>query len=154
MEAKAIEAIKRKHATKTKLRPTKAEHAEMVQNNLQIRMLDAAQMLLQLSYENAFKGLLVARGEDHTTHHDLTKLANLAQLEAEEDVWRYLNHLSAMNQLGRYRVAKFNGSLHSGTFWSDEFEVVRRKLDVAIFTLWRKYGAPGFDFIVDLERLS
>ncbi|MHB8637588.1 MAG: HEPN domain-containing protein [Fimbriimonadaceae bacterium] len=89
-----------------------------------------SQMLYQMSYENALKGVLKQQHKPSSRSHDLSILAKSVGLELSNEAQEYLRLLTRMSQLGRFRIGgekptqlkgrtDQDGELEYKTKWSD-----------------------------------
>lgn len=116
-----------------------------------VRMHRVAQMLYQMSYENALKGIRVLKGLDAVNIHDLEKLADDVGLVLSEIDQQYLAWLTKMNQLGRYKLRPYKEKLPDGTkvdhhdfhvMWTTQYGERRAAVDQAIADLWIRSRGP------------
>lgn len=107
-----------------------------------VRMHRVAQMLYQMSYENALKGIRVLKSLPVANIHDLEKLAGDVGLVLSELDQQYLVWLSKMNQLGRYKVRSTKEGKDFHVTWTTQYGERRAAVDQAIADLWIRSCGP------------
>ncbi len=99
-----------------------------------------SEMLFQMSYENAFKALLLLQGKLSKklgSTHNLEKLQQASGIQVDELERQYLAMLSRMNQLGRYQVTSDD---KYGMLWHGELKDRRTILDQKLSEAWLAGG--------------
>lgn len=114
-------------------------------------MARVAQMLYQMSYENALKGIRALQSLQPSTSHSLEVLAAEVGLVVDEIDQQYLAWLTKMNQLGRYKLRPHKEKLPDGTkedrhdyhvTWTTQYAERRAAVDQAIADLWIRSRGP------------